>query len=120
MRIIEMLGNNMELTDTIKSYVENKLESVQKIASNLEPCDIQVKVGKTSNHHQKGDVFMSELNVSLPGTNLRASVVMDDLYAAIDESTDDLKRQIKKYKEKLRDAERVVVETYHEEHEEEF
>ena len=41
--------------------------------------------------------------MNVPGKLLRAESVSDDLYKAINEVKDDLQRQIKRYKEKLRD-----------------
>ncbi len=120
MRIAEILGTNMELTLPIKQYVEEKLAGVAKLTSKFEPCDVRTEVGKTSNHHQKGDVFRAEFNLTIPGTVIRAEAVLDDLYAAIDKATDDLKRQVKKYKDKLQDADRVVMESEYIESEEEF
>ncbi len=109
----------MDLTEAIKSRVERALAKVAKLTQKLEPADIRVDVGKTSQHHQKGDVFKAEYNLTIPGTMIRAEATMDDLYAAIDKASDDLRRQVKKYKDKLQDADRVVMESSHLEHEEE-
>lgn len=107
----------MDLTSAIKAYVEDKLEGIAKLTEKFEPCDVAVEVGKTTEHHRKGDVFRAEFNLTIPGTMLRAEAKMDDLYAAIDTATDELKAQVKKYKEKLRDADRVRMDTTVEEHE---
>ena len=107
----------MDLTPAIKTYVEERLVGVAKLCEKFEPCDVRVDVGRTTHHHNKGDVFSAEFNLTIPGTLLRAEATMDDLYAAIDKASDELKSQVKKYKEKLRDADRVVVDTSVEEHE---
>jgi putative sigma-54 modulation protein len=120
MRIVSINGTNIDLTATIKEYIENKLKGAAKLCEKFEPCDVRADVGKTSKHHHKGDVFKAEFNLTIPGTMIRAEAIMDDLYAAIDKASDDLKRQVKKYKEKLRDADRVSMESVHVEHEEEY
>jgi ribosomal subunit interface protein len=57
-------------------------------------------VGKTTRHHQQGDIFRAELQMHLPGASLRAETEKDNLYAAIDEAHDELGREIKKWKNK--------------------
>ena len=100
MRITEIKGTNMELTEAIKMYVEEKVMSLEKMCERYSPCDVAVEVGKTSNHHQKGEIFRAEFNMTIPGASLRAETVKDDLYAAIDVSKDDLKRQLVDRKER--------------------
>lgn len=120
MELVEINGTNMDLTDAIKDYVADKLGHVAKLTEKFEPCDVRADVGKTTQGQAKGDVFRAEFNLTIPGTMLRAEAVMDDLYAAIDRATEDLKRQVKKYKEKLQDADRVVMDSTVIEHEEEI
>jgi putative sigma-54 modulation protein len=100
MRITEIKGTNMELTEAIKQYVDKKLGSLDKLTEKYSPCDAAVEVGKTSQHHQKGEVFYAEFNLNIPGTNLRATSTKDDLYAAIDDAKDELKRQLVDRKER--------------------
>lgn len=100
MRITEIKGTDMELTDAIKAYVEEKIMMLGKLTEKYSPCDVVVDVGRTTNHHQKGNVFYAEFNMSIPGALLRAECVKDDLYAAIDEAKDELKRQLVDRKER--------------------
>ncbi len=104
MRITEIQGTNIELTDAIRNYVTEKVESIARFAKRFEPCDVAIEVGKTSEHHNKGDVFFAEMNVAVLGDVVRAHAECDDLYAAIDEAKDDVKRQLIDMKEKLMDA----------------
>lgn len=110
MRLVEINGTNMELTEAIKGYVEQRLEATAKLVEKLEPCDVRAEVGKTSNHHAKGDVFRTELNLTTSGGFFRAESTMDDLYASIDEAASDLRRQVVDHKDKLREGARVVAE----------
>lgn len=84
----------MELTEAIKAYVEKRLSSLDKLTEKYSPCDAAVEVGKTSQHHQKGEVFFAEFNLTIPGETLRATSTQEDLYAAIDVAKDELRRQI--------------------------
>ncbi|MFH1767198.1 MAG: ribosome-associated translation inhibitor RaiA, partial [Patescibacteria group bacterium] len=93
MRIAELQGTNLELTDAIKQYVDDKLAGVAKLTEKFEPCDARVEVGKTQTGQQKGNIFRAEFNLTIPGVVLRSETIKDDLYAAIDEASDELKRQ---------------------------
>lgn len=107
MRITSITGNNLELTEAIKSHIEKKLDALKKFTEGFEPvAEIRVEVAKTTNHHNKGPHFAANFTLSVPGTVLRAEEKLEDLYAAIDKATDDIKRQVKEYKEKLTDQNR--------------
>lgn len=103
MRITEITATNLELTQAIRNYVETKLSSLEKLCERYSPCDVAAEVGKISEHHNKGKIFRAEFNMSIPGATLRAEVVEEDLYAAIDLAKDDLKRQLVEHKERLTD-----------------
>jgi ribosomal subunit interface protein len=94
MRITEIKGTNMELTEAIKQYLDKRLGSLANICEKYSPCDVAIEVGKTSQHHQKGNVFFAEFNLTIPGETLRATSTKEDLYEAIDDAKDELKRQL--------------------------
>lgn len=100
MRIIEIKATKLELTSAIKDYVDKRLSSLVNICARYSPCDISVEVGKTSQHHHKGEVFFAEFNLTIPGASLRATSTTDDLYAAIDDARDELRRQLVDRKER--------------------
>lgn len=101
MRITQINGTNLELTQAIKDYVESRIMKLEKFAAGLEPCDCAADVGKTTSGQQKGRIFRAEFNLSIPGVLLRAEEIEEDLYAAIDGAADHLARQLKEYKEKM-------------------
>lgn len=90
----------MDLTEAIRQYVEKRLSALEKMCEKYSPCDVAVEVGKTTQHHQKGDVFFAEFNMTIPGEVVRSTSTTDDLYAAIDDAKDDLKRQLVDRKER--------------------
>lgn len=89
----------MDLTPAIKDYVFDKVGSLDKFFDRVDQADVEV--GKTTNHHQKGDVFFCEINLSVPKTLLRAREELDDLYKAINKAKDRMQRELKKYKGKM-------------------
>lgn len=104
MNLLGITGTNMDLTDAIKAYVEERIAAIEKLVGDFEPTvDIKVEVGKTSNHHNKGDVYRAEVQMTVPGTVFRAEETAEDLYEAIDKVKEQIKRQISDYKNKLTD-----------------
>ena len=93
---------DLNLTDTIEDYLEKKLASLEKFLSdfNQESIIAEIEVGRTTRHHQTGDIFRAEINLSINGKLFRVESERDDLYAAIDEVRDDLEQEIRKFKTK--------------------
>lgn len=88
------------LTPAITSYVNKRLA---KIASFLEDdttaqCDIEL--GKTTEHHQKGNIFRAEIHIVAANKNAYASSEQRDLYTAIDDVRDEILRELKTDKNK--------------------
>ncbi len=110
MQISTIVGVNMELTDAITQYAEERATSLEKYTSHIEPAvQMRIEVGKTTNHHAKGPYFRAEFILSIPGDTLRAEVIGEDLYQAIDDAKDEIKRQLLDIKEKYVDQEKRVV-----------
>ncbi len=92
---INIKATNFELTEAIKSYLEEKLGTLERILpAGDESVMIDVEVGKITKHHQHGDVFEAEINLHFARHYLRAEAYEEDLYAAIDQARDEITRQI--------------------------
>jgi ribosomal subunit interface protein len=101
---IKIKTTNIEMTDAISSYVEEKLQSLEKFAvpHNEENPLLYVEIGKTTNHHQSGDIFRAEVSMNVRGRQFRAVSEKDDLYAAIDDMRAELARLLTSHKTKER------------------
>ncbi|MCC7469722.1 MAG: ribosome-associated translation inhibitor RaiA [Bacteroidetes bacterium] len=96
---INIKATNMELTEAIRGYVNEKIGSLDRFFD--ESAFAYVEVGRESNHHQKGeDVFIAEVNIAFSGSNFFSRVRNADLYAAIDEVKEELHREISKNKDR--------------------
>ena len=101
---IKIKTTNMELTSAISSYIEEKLNGVEKFAishKNEEPL-VEVELAKTTNHHHSGEVFRAETNIRVRGKYFRAVSEGTDLYAAVDDMRDELVRVLTSHKDKAR------------------
>jgi putative sigma-54 modulation protein len=97
---IDIKATNIELTPEIKTYVEEKIGDLDKFLTEADqPIHARVEVGRTTFHHQKGDIYLAEVNLMLGGRTLRSKRETSDLHAAILEVRDELSREIKKAKQ---------------------
>ena len=104
MRIISIKGTNMPLTDAIKSRVTSQAQVLAKLTKGFEPAaELVVEVGKSTKHHAKGPFFRAEFHLHVPGSELRASTQEEDLYHAIVVARDQIRRQLKEHKYKIKD-----------------
>ena len=61
---IDIQGTNMELTEAIKAYINEKIGSLEKYYDGI--LVARVDVGLTTKHHQKGNIFRAEVNLEVP------------------------------------------------------
>ena len=97
---IKISHENIELTQAIKNYVEEKFAKLEKFMPQI--VSVEVRLGKSTNHHMKGNVFECKANVSYPGGMFRAEEVGDDLYRAITDAEKTIQRQVNEFKESHR------------------
>ncbi|PJA40659.1 hypothetical protein CO179_01645 [candidate division WWE3 bacterium CG_4_9_14_3_um_filter_39_7] len=78
------------------SMVLNKrLKILEKFADIKNANSIlDIEIGKISEHHQKGDIFRTELNLHTGRNHYRAVCEGSDSYSSIDEAVADLARQV--------------------------
>jgi ribosome hibernation promoting factor len=95
---ISVTGRHVEITDSLKSYVENKFQRLERHFEHINNTHVILSVEK---ERQK-----AEATVHVNRGNLFADNEQEDMYAAIDGLIDKLDRQLKKHKEKLTDHHR--------------
>jgi len=98
---IQITGKGIELTQAIKDYVEKKISGLDKFFDQI--IGAQVIVGMESHHHLKGEIFICECKLNVPGKDLFASKNEKDLYKAIDLVRDYMEEELKKHKEMTRE-----------------
>ncbi|SKA21917.1 sigma 54 modulation protein /SSU ribosomal protein S30P [Trichlorobacter thiogenes] len=86
---------HMEQSEALKNYAEEKLERVAKYID--EPISAQVYFTVEKIRH------IVEIVISGRGITTKASEATNDMYAAVDAVLDKIERQLKRYKEKLKD-----------------
>lgn len=99
---INISANNLDLTEAYKTYIEEKLHSLDKFVSKVDPDSVQawVIVARTTNHHRHGDVYHAEVNLRVSGDAFRARAEGEDARAIIDEVKDKIKAELIQHKDK--------------------
>ena len=93
---IRIKGSGFEVTEDIKNYLLKRLSSLEKFVLNEAICDVEL--GKTTERHNKGNIFKAEVNIA----QLKAFAVSEkpDLYEAIDDVREELEKILTSRKEK--------------------
>ena len=95
-------ATNMEMTEAIKSYLNKKLEKLNKFTRGKDDDAVQidVEVGKSTMHHRAGDIFKAEINILMNGEKFRSVAETADLYGSIDEAEEEIMNALRKSKTK--------------------
>jgi len=88
-------GSKMEVTDSIRNYIEEKLGKLDKYFENPDEITASVLV------RESGINDKVEVTIPIKTTILRAEVSTKDLYEAIDLVVEKLERQIRKNKTRM-------------------
>ncbi len=100
---------NIDLSEELNGFIEKKFYGLKKFIDILKREDeigktlteVFVEVEKETTHHRKGDIFLVKSRIYLPGREIISQIRTDDLQKAIIKAKDELKLEIKKYKEKM-------------------
>lgn len=106
--ILNIKATKTTLTDSLRQYIEKKLAVLDKlIAGDRDSAMVRVEIGRTTNHHKKGEVYRAEIKISMGKTALYAEAADEDIYAAIDAVKDEVLRELKSYKTKSSDKKKT-------------
>lgn len=99
---INIKTTTISLTPAISEYVEKHLEVIKKFLADDPTIVFDLELAKTTNHHNKGDIFKAEIHIVGKDRNIYSSVEKEDLYLAIDEVRDEVVEVLKSNKDKNR------------------
>lgn len=86
---------HMEPSDALRSYAEEKLERIKKYVD--EPIQVQVFLTVEKIRHS------AEITIYAKGVTIKAAEETNDMYSAIDAVLDKIERQLRRYKERLKE-----------------
>lgn len=91
---INLTGHHMEITDSLRNYVNEKMGKLERHFDKVSNTHVILSVEK--------DTHKAEATVHMSGNDIFAEASENDMYASIDGLVDKLDRQVKKFKEKLK------------------
>lgn len=97
---INIKATNITLTSSISDYVNKRVEKISKLLKNDQSVQCNIELARTTEHHNKGDVFRAEIHVIGANNDFYASANEIDLYTAIDAVRDEIISELRSKKEK--------------------
>ena len=91
---INLTGHHVDITDSLRNYVNEKMVKLERHFDKVSNTHVILTL-ENLDHKAEATVHMS-------GNDIFAEASENDMYAAIDSLVDKLDRQVKKYKEKLK------------------
>ena len=97
MDIYKLIGRNIEITDAMRSYAEEKLEKLERFSEHIVDAKVVMSYAADGNPALPAKV---EVQLNLPNGVIRAEESGQDTYAATDIVVEKLERQLKRFKER--------------------
>ena len=94
---ITVKGRNIEITDSIRAYAEEKIGKVINHYDQIQSIDIVLNVIKNPSVSQS---HTAEVICKFVSGSVKAEESAETMYASIDLVADKINRQVKKFKEK--------------------
>jgi putative sigma-54 modulation protein len=97
MDIYQMIGRNIEVTDAMRSYAEEKLEKLNRFSDQIVDAKVVMSYATDGNPAEPAKV---EVQLNVPNGIVRAEESGPDTYAATDMVVEKLERQLRRFKER--------------------
>jgi putative sigma-54 modulation protein len=96
---LQVKGKNLEVSDSIRSYAEQKLRKLDKQLGDLVQVELELSVERNPSIRENQ---VAEVTVFTKGHPLRVRTATKDMRASIDRLTEKLLREVKEYRDKRR------------------
>lgn len=92
---IRIKATSFTLTPAISEYADKRLDKIARFLEADPTAQCDVELGRTTSHHNKGDVFRAEIHIVAAHRDVYASAERSDLYSAIDEAYSEVLHSLK-------------------------
>jgi putative sigma-54 modulation protein len=96
---LQVKGKNLDVSDSIRSYAEEKLKKLERQLADPTQIELELSVEKNPSISANN---VAEATIWTKGPTLRAREASADMRASIDQLVDKLERQVTRYREKRR------------------
>ncbi len=90
-----IVARNIELTDSLKDYINKRLEGLERYSHHIMDGEMTVE--------ELRGRYITQFVINMKGSVITAKCERKDLYESIDGLKDKLKTQLTKYEDKLRE-----------------
>ncbi len=101
MNIYKLIGRNLEITDAMRSYAEEKLSKLNRFSGRIDEDAAAKVVMSYATGNKIAEPAKVEVQLNVPDGIVRAEESGQDTYAAIDKVVDRLERQLKRFKSRM-------------------
>ncbi|MCH8928126.1 MAG: ribosome-associated translation inhibitor RaiA [Candidatus Marinimicrobia bacterium] len=101
---IEITARNFKLSNKLKKYIENEINSLEKHYDRILDCQVILEEVKNDR--------IAELILRVYGKNLVTKDTSDEIFKSVDGAAEKLRRRLKKYKQKLKDFDHIGKDFY--------
>ena len=92
---VSVMGKNIEITNSIRDYIEEKIQKIEKITSHMIECDVKLDVQKL-NHRV-------DILVKFSHFRIKVGAMTENMYSAIDKAFERLYAKMRKWKSRIQD-----------------
>lgn len=101
MNIYQLIGRNLDITDAMRRYAEDKLAKLDRFSDQIIDARVVMSYDAKLSGAAGADPARVEVQLNVPNGIIRAEERGADTYAAIDLVVDKLERQLKRFKGRL-------------------
>jgi len=101
---IQITARHFKTHDSIREHITNELEKLEKFFDGIIGCEVVLFFERPQNSRKH-----CEMTMKVRGEKLFAAADSDDFLKSVDMSVEKLERQLKKYKDKLREKDKKMV-----------
>ena len=94
---LQVKGKNLEVSDSIRSYAEEKLGKLERQLADPTQVELELSLERNPSISAK---HVAEATIWTKGPTLRAREASPDMKASIDQLVDKLERQVTRYRQK--------------------
>lgn len=98
-------GKNIEVTPALREYAEKRVKKLDKFFQSREDVAVEVILSVDHGEHT------AEITYHLGGLLMRGESRTKDLYASIDNASEKIERQVRRYKNRLQERTHATVRT---------
>ncbi len=92
---IRIKVTNVPQTQALTDYVNKALGKLEKVVGGDPAIQCDIELARTTEHHQKGDIYRAEIHIVGSGHDEYASVEREDLNLAVADVRDEIMQKLR-------------------------